>query len=62
MRGPTAKAQNIPKRQREQLAAPLLKLVRQAFEDPRTAEDFEKWREERRKTTENKKPLERSTT
>ena len=44
MQGPTAKAQNVKKRQRDQLAAPLLKLVREAFEDPRTVAEFEEWK------------------
>lgn len=60
MRGPSVKAQSIPKRQRECLAAPLLKIVRKAFEDPRIAEEFEAWREKRWKSETVKPQIERS--
>ena len=54
MRGPTANAQNIPKRQRDRLAAPLLKLVREAFEDPKTVAEFTEWRLRRNQQNEKK--------
>ena len=54
MKGPCVKAENVPKRQREQLAAPLLKIVRKAFEDPQIVEEFEAWREKRRKESEHR--------
>ena len=56
MQGPTAKAQNVKKRQRDQLAAPLLKLAREAFEDPRTVAEFEEWK--RRRKPKNEKMAE----
>ncbi len=48
MQGPTVKAENIPQRQREQLAAPLLKIVRKAFEDPQICKEFQIWQQARK--------------
>ncbi len=48
MQGPTVKAENIPQRQREQLAAPLLKMVRKAFEDPQICKEFQIWQQARK--------------
>ncbi len=56
MQGPIAKAQNVKKRQRDQLATPLLRLVREAFEDPRTVAEFEEWK--RRRKSKNEKAAE----
>lgn len=53
MQGPKVKAQKIPKRKREQLAAPLLEIVRKAFEDPQIIKEYEVWLENRRKKLEN---------
>lgn len=47
MIGAKVKAENIPKRQREQLAAPLLQIVRAAFENTQIQEEFRQWQEER---------------
>ena len=35
----------IPKHKLEQLARPLLRIVREAFEDPRIQEEFRQWQE-----------------
>ena len=40
----SVKADLIPKRKREQLAAPLLSIVRKAFEDPEIQKEFEEWK------------------
>lgn len=37
----------IPKHQREQLAAPLLRIVAKAFEDPAVQRGFEEWKKKR---------------
>ena len=37
-------AKKIPRRQREELAAPLLMIVRAAFKDPQTQKEFEEWK------------------
>ncbi len=44
----TVNAKKIPQRKREQLAAPLLEIVRAAFEDPQIQKEFEEWQEARR--------------
>lgn len=41
----TVKPELIPQRQREQLAKPLLRIVKKAFEDPRIREEFKIWQE-----------------
>ena len=41
----------IPKRQREQLAAPLLRIVAKAFEDSAVQRDFEEWKKKREAKT-----------
>lgn len=48
MNGHIVKAEKIPKRQREQLARPLLQIVRAAFEDPAIQEEFKKWQAEQK--------------
>lgn len=45
----TVKAEIVPKRKCEQLASPLLQLVRAAFENPQIQEEFEQWKKEREK-------------
>jgi DNA polymerase III epsilon subunit-like protein len=45
---PTAKPELIPQRQREQLAKPLLRIVKKAFEDPKIREEFKIWQEARK--------------
>lgn len=50
MQGPTVKPEHIPQRQREQLAAPLLRIVREAFEDPAIIKEFKNWQEARKNT------------
>ena len=47
MTGTQAQAELIPRRKREQLAAPLLQIVREAFKDPRIAKEFKDWQEAR---------------
>lgn len=42
-----AKPEYIPQRQREQLAAPLLRIVRKAFEDPAIVKEFQDWQQAR---------------
>lgn len=49
MSKPKAKAELIPRRKREQLAAPLLQIVRKAFEDPQIAKEFKEWQEAKEK-------------
>lgn len=44
MTKPYIDAKKIPRHQREQLAAPLLTIVRAAFEDPKTQKEFEEWK------------------
>lgn len=44
----TVQAAAIPQHKREQLARPLLKIVREAFEDPRIAQEFKDWQEARK--------------
>lgn len=49
-----AKPELIPRRKREQLAAPLLQIVRDAFEDPQIVKEFKDWqkaRENQRRTS-----------
>ena len=43
MNGPTVIAENIPRTQRERLAASLLTSVRVAFEDPKIQREFAEW-------------------
>lgn len=47
----TVQAAAIPQHKREQLARPLLKIVREAFEDPRIAQEFKDWQEARNHKT-----------
>ena len=54
MNGTQAQAELIPRRKREQLAAPLLQIVRDAFEDPQIEKEFKDWqkaRENQRRTS-----------
>lgn len=50
MQGSKVKPEYIPQRQREQLAAPLLSIVRKAFEDPAIVQEFKNWQEARKNT------------
>ena len=45
----TIKASTIPKHKREQLARPLLRIVRDAFEDPEIQREFEEWKAKKEK-------------
>lgn len=47
MTGTQAQAELIPRRKREQPAAPLLQIVRKAFKDPQIAKEFKDWQEAR---------------
>lgn len=47
MNGPTVIAENIPRTQRERLAASLLTSVRVAFEDPKIQQEFAEWQSRR---------------
>lgn len=53
MNGQKVKPENIPKRKREQLAAPLLQIVKEAFEDPAIVQEFKNWQEARKKKGES---------
>lgn len=50
MNGPTVIAENIPRTQRERLAASLLTSVRAAFEDPKIQQEFAEWQKRRNQT------------
>lgn len=46
--GPKIEAENIPQYQLDRLAAPLLKIVAKAFEDPQIVKEFEEWQKTRK--------------
>lgn len=46
-KGPTVKAELIPKRVREDLARSLLYIAREAQQDPRIMKEFEAWKKQR---------------
>lgn len=56
MNGQKVKPENIPKRKREQLAAPLLQIVKEAFEDPAIVQEFKNWQEARKNTQRSTQP------
>lgn len=50
MNGPIVIAENIPRTQRERLAASLLTSVRAAFEDPKIQQEFADWQKRKNQT------------
>lgn len=50
MQGQKVKPEYIPRRQHEQLAAPPIQIVKEAFKDPAIVQEFKNWQEARKNT------------